>query len=113
MQVRRITVTLEVRQLPFANFQASPSALVVDKGALEEIARFAITASREAGFEGPIWLRAANLAGGHEWSVNPIPAGEAESELRIDYSGWQAGEPFEIGLEIYDEDPSTIFPDED
>jgi len=101
------TVTLEVQAAPGAFLSATPHSLVVARG---DMAVYHLTISPVNGFAGPIFLRSANLAGGHEFSPNPVPAGGGASTLTIDTGGWQPGPPFEIGLEAVDVLPEGELP---
>lgn len=101
------TVTLEVVAAPGVFLSAAPLALKVERG---DLAVYSLVVSPLEGFAGPIFLRCANMAGGHEFAPNPVPAGGGAAELRVDTSGWSAGPPVELGLEAVDVLPEGELP---
>ncbi len=101
------TVTLEVLAAPGAFLTADPLALQAERG---DLAVYNLDVQPLDGFAGPIFLRCVNLAGGHEFAPNPVPAGGGASKLSIDTSGWPVAPPFEIGLEAVDVLPEGELP---
>lgn len=92
-----VEVSLEVLAAPGCFLTADPMVLQVAKG---DLAVFHITVQRLEGYDGPVYLDAVNLAGGHSWSQNPIPAGQTTADLIVETDGWQVGQgPFSIGIE--------------
>ena len=89
-----VQVTVEVLPAPGAFLAANPASVRIPKG---DLAQFVLNATPLEGFAGLIYLRVANLAGVHAFSVNPIPAGGGQSTLSIDTSMFQVGtQPFDI-----------------
>lgn len=85
--IARASGTLEVLAPAPFSISLVPTARSVRQNDAVQTVSYRVLFDRAGGFVGPVYLDLAGVAGMGAFSVNPIPAGQAEAELTFDTEG--------------------------